>query len=131
MLSLRDCFIGNNLLLVSCNPAVLILLLITELEAAYHTLADFADSEYERLKAHMKSPEFQNKLSLQKIQQEQAGELDKIRDKQTRELRYAWYMKQSLVCINLVNRLSSGMGELMNLPHSWGNGNFSLFKDIW
>ena len=69
----------------------LILLLITELEAAYHTLADFADSEYERLKAHMKSPEFQNKLSLQKIQQEQAGELDKIRDKQTRELRYARY----------------------------------------
>lgn len=50
------------------------------MEEAYHTVAEFADNEYERLKSYMKSSEFLNKLSLHQIQLEQESDLRKQKD---------------------------------------------------
>ena len=58
------------------------------MEEAYHTVADFSDHEYERLKAYMKSAEFQDKLSLHKIQLEQLSELNKQSAKKENRYRF-------------------------------------------
>ena len=51
-------------------------------------MADFSDHEYERLKAYMKSAEFQDKLSLHKIQLEQLSELNKQSAKKENRYRF-------------------------------------------
>ncbi|XP_067946103.1 serine-protein kinase ATM-like isoform X2 [Watersipora subatra] len=52
-------------------------------EKAYHTVAQFADEEYERLKVFIKSSEFQDKLNLHRIQLQQEAELSSRSDAQS------------------------------------------------